>query len=73
MAMPAAEDSHAPVTLHRVMQSMIGEGLRSHYKAPKQLSHQLFVLLLQVKEEERKGKAHASKKARSPRVAPAGA
>ena len=73
MAMPAADENHEPVTLHRVMQSMIGEGLRSHYQAPQQLSHELFVLLLQLKEEERKGKPRTATKARSRPVAPAGA
>ena len=43
-----------PVTLHRVMQSMIGEGLRQRYAPPQKLSHELFVLLMQLKEEERK-------------------
>jgi hypothetical protein len=38
------------------MQTMIGDGLRRHYQAPKKLSHELFVLLLQLKEEE--GKRH---------------
>ncbi|MGA2894879.1 MAG: hypothetical protein ABSE22_18595 [Xanthobacteraceae bacterium] len=54
MAILAADNSNDPVTLHRVMQSMIGEGLRSHYQAPQKLSHELFVLLLQLKEQERK-------------------
>jgi hypothetical protein len=43
-----------PATLHGVMQTMIGDGLRRHYLAPKKLSHELFVLLLQLKEEENK-------------------
>lgn len=43
----------APVTLHRIMQTMIGEGLRERYQAPKKLSHQLFVLMMQMKEVER--------------------
>ena len=54
MAMPAADESDAPVTLHRVMQTVIGDGLRRHYQAPQKLSHELFVLLLQLKEQERK-------------------
>jgi hypothetical protein len=51
-----AEDRPAdePVTLHRVMQAMIGEELRERYPAPQKLSHPLFVLLIQLKEEERK-------------------
>ncbi len=42
-----------PVTLHRVIQSMIGQGLKTHYQPPQRLSHELFVLLLQIKEQER--------------------
>jgi hypothetical protein len=57
MAVRATDpDDNDPVTLHRIMQSMIGEGLRTHYKAPEKLSHELFVLLLQLKEQERKPK-----------------
>jgi hypothetical protein len=44
----------APVTLHRTIQRMIGEGLREHYKPPQKLSHELFVLLMQMKEQERR-------------------
>jgi len=43
-----------PVTLHRIMQKMIGEGLKEHYEPPQKLSHELFVLLMQLKEQERK-------------------
>jgi hypothetical protein len=43
-----------PVTLHRIMQEMIGEGLRERYKPPQKLSHELFVLLMQLKEQERR-------------------
>lgn len=64
---PAAEaDSRAdndPVTLHRTMQTMIGHGLRDHYQAPQKLSHELFVVLMQLNEEERR--LNASK--RTPR------
>jgi len=54
MASTAADDSNDPVTLHRVMQTMIGEGLKKHYEPPQKLSHELFVLLLQLKEQERR-------------------
>lgn len=57
MAMPAADESNAPVTLHRIMQAMIGEGLRERYQPPQKLSHELFVLLVQLRENERSGKA----------------
>jgi len=52
----ADRDSNDPVTLHRVMQTMIGEGLRERYEAPQKLSHGLFVLLMQLNEQERKAK-----------------
>ncbi|MGA7789655.1 MAG: hypothetical protein WCA56_15995 [Xanthobacteraceae bacterium] len=44
-----------PVTLHRIMQAMIGDGLRQHYQPPQKLSHELFVLLMQLNERERNG------------------
>jgi hypothetical protein len=62
MASPADSNSaesktDAPVTLFRVMQAMIGEGLKERYKPPQKLSHELFVLLLQMKEQERHQKS----------------
>jgi len=56
-AVPAARDENDPVTLHRTMQMMIGHGLREHYQAPQKLSHELFVVLMQLNEEERRHKA----------------
>jgi hypothetical protein len=50
----ANEVKNDPVTLHRVMQAMIGEGLRERYPPPQKPSHELFVLLIQLKEEERR-------------------
>jgi hypothetical protein len=54
MAVRAAKiiESDDPVTLHRVMQRMIGDGLQEHCEAPQELSHGLFVLMLQLKEQE---------------------
>jgi hypothetical protein len=49
----ADRESNDPVTLHRIMQTMIGEELRARYEPPQKLSHALFVLLLQLKEKER--------------------
>jgi hypothetical protein len=43
-----------PVTLHQIMQTMIGQELRERYEAPQKLSHELFVLLMQLNEQERK-------------------
>ena len=45
-----------PVTLHRIMQNMVGEGLKERYEPPQKLSHELFVLMLQIKEQERRDK-----------------
>ena len=61
MTYPAPIDSRAdePVTLHRIMQTMIGEGLRHRYEAPQKLSHELFVLLMQLREQE-----HSARKPR---------
>ena len=53
----AAPEDDDPVTLHRIMQSMIGEGLKARYEPPQKLSHELFVLLMQLRENERLGKA----------------
>lgn len=54
-------ESDRPATLDRIMQKMIGEGLREHYKRPKKLSHGLFVLMMQLKEQERcEAAAHAA-------------
>ena len=47
-------DRNDPVTLHRVMQNMIGDGLKARYAPPKKLSHELFVLMLQLKEQEQR-------------------
>jgi hypothetical protein len=52
-------DTDKPITLHRIMQEMIGEGLRERYKPPQKLSHELLVLLMQLKEQERREAAAA--------------
>ena len=44
------ERSAEPASLYRVMQAMIGEGLREHYEVPQKMSHELFVLLMQMNE-----------------------
>ncbi|MGB7035755.1 MAG: hypothetical protein WBD71_09515 [Xanthobacteraceae bacterium] len=53
----AARGKNDPVTLHRTMQMMIGDGLREHYQAPQKLSHELFVVLMQLNEEDRRRSA----------------
>jgi hypothetical protein len=53
----------APVTLHRVMQQAIAQGLKARYELPVKLSHELFVLLMQLNEIER-GKAKTAARRR---------
>jgi hypothetical protein len=53
-------DTDEPVTLYRTIQMMLGEKLRAHYRAPKKLSHELFVLMMQIKEQERRRAAPAT-------------
>jgi hypothetical protein len=62
MAMPAADECNEPVTLHRVMATVIAEGLQTHFQPQRTLSHELFVLLLQLKEEERKREPRRSQR-----------
>jgi hypothetical protein len=77
IAAPATEqDRNDPVTFHRIMQSLIGDGLKARYEPPKKLSHELFVLMLQLKEREQRKKKTKPQKARlqkpkPPRVASA--
>jgi hypothetical protein len=42
-----------PVTLHTVLKDAIGHGLRSRYQPDKEIPHDLLVLLMQMKENER--------------------
>lgn len=62
----AAAGGAGPVTLHRTMQSMIGEGLKERYQPPQKLSHELFVLLMQLQENETRGKARRAQAKREP-------
>lgn len=64
-AVPSASDENDPVTLHRTMQMMIGHGLRAHYEPPAKLSHELFVVLMQLNEEERRRQATERSRRRS--------
>jgi len=54
------QDIDGPVTLHRTIQMMLGEKLRAHYRPPKKLSHEIFVLMIQMKEQERREAAAAT-------------
>jgi hypothetical protein len=47
-------DHDGPATLHRTIQLMLGERLRAYYRPPKKLSHELFVLMMQMKEQEQR-------------------
>lgn len=51
-----ARRDNDPVTLYRTIQMMIGDGLREHYQAPQKLSHEILVVLMQLREEEHRGK-----------------
>ena len=46
--------SDEPVTLYRVMQTVIAEKLKERYQPPEEMPHELFVLLMQMKEQERR-------------------
>ena len=46
-----------PVTLHAVMKDAVGFGLRSRYQPDKEIPHDLLVLLMQMKENERRAQA----------------
>jgi hypothetical protein len=55
----ASAETDEPVTLHRTIQMMLGEKLRAYYRPPKRLSHELFVLMMQIKEQEHRKAAGA--------------
>lgn len=72
MTMPMAvratgHDGHEPATLHRTIQRVIGEDLKACYRPPETLSHELFVLLLQIKERERRAKPEPERRAKTAR------
>jgi hypothetical protein len=54
MTQSIASDRDEPATLHHTIQLMLGEMLRAYYRPPKKLSHELFVLMMQMKEQERR-------------------
>ncbi len=63
-------DRNDPVTFHRIMQSMIGDRLKARYQPPKKLSHELFVLMLQVKDREEPVKKKEAKRAKPSKARP---
>ncbi|MGH6671617.1 MAG: hypothetical protein ACRECV_06520 [Xanthobacteraceae bacterium] len=54
------------------MQAAIAEGLRTHYRPPRKMSHQLFVLMMQMNDRARREQAQigpmAEAKAKSGKV-----
>ena len=58
---PAAE----PATLFRVMQAAIGEGLKERFEPPQKMSHQLFVLMMQMNDRARRERAQAEQAERT--------
>jgi hypothetical protein len=50
------EPNDGPATLHAVLSDTIGYGLRSRYRPEKEIPHDLLVLLMQMKENERRAK-----------------
>jgi hypothetical protein len=46
-------DCGDPVTLHRVIQLAIGQGLKERYEISREMPHALLVLLMQMNEERR--------------------
>jgi hypothetical protein len=55
----ANEEPFAPATLFRVMQAAIGEGLKERFEPPRKMSHQLFVLMMQMNDRARRERAQA--------------
>jgi hypothetical protein len=55
----ANDEPFAPATLFRVMQAAIGEGLKERFEPPQKMSHQLFVLMMQMNDRARRERAQA--------------
>ena len=53
------EPPAGPATLFRVMQAAIGEGLKERFEPPRKMSHQLFVLMMQMNDRARRERAQA--------------
>jgi hypothetical protein len=61
----ANEEPFAPATLFRVMQAAIGEGLKERFEPPQKMSHQLFVLMMQMNDRARRERAQAEEAKRA--------
>jgi hypothetical protein len=55
----ANDEPYEPATLFRVMQAAVGEGLKDRYGPPQKMSHQLFVLMMQMNDRARREHARA--------------
>jgi hypothetical protein len=65
----ANDEPHEPATLFRVMQTAIAEGLRERYPPPRKMSHQLFVLMMQMNDRARREQRQAEQTACAERKA----
>jgi hypothetical protein len=54
LRLPEVQDSDEPATLYRVMQATIAQGLEESYQVPKEIPHQLLVLLMQINQRKRR-------------------
>jgi hypothetical protein len=53
------DEPFEPATLFRAMQTAIGAGLKERYAPPRKMSHQLFVLMMQMNDRARRERAQA--------------
>ena len=61
----ANDEPYEPATLFRVMQAAVGEGLKDRYEPPQKMSHQLFVLMMQMNDRARRERAQAEQAERA--------
>jgi hypothetical protein len=54
LRVPEVQDPDEPATLYRVMQATIAQGLEESYQVPKEIPHQLLVLLMQINQRKRR-------------------
>jgi len=59
------DEPNEPATLFRVMRTAIAEGLQEHYAPPQKMSHQLFVLMMQMNDRARRERAQAEQAAKA--------
>jgi hypothetical protein len=61
----ANDEPFEPATLFRVMQTAIGEGLKERFEPPRKMSHQLFVLMMQMNDRARRERVQAEQAERA--------